>query len=108
MDHTHTGQECAQNLVAEATAMRKKAADERLAAQNDLPGLSFTVRNQAGDELRFTHEEGANPADEARAFCAEHFEAVPPSACVEQMLRSAQRSLEEATVASAAAPRDEL
>ena len=88
--------------------MRQKAAGERMAAQNDLPGLSFTVRNQAGEELRFTHEEGASPADEARSFCADHFESVPQSACVEQMLRSAQRALEEATIASAARPRDEL
>lgn len=100
--------ECVQNLVAEVTAIQEKAASEREAAQSSLPGLSFSVQNEAGEELRFTHEEGANPADEAREFCALHFESVPESACVESMLQSAQRALEEAAVAAAAVPRDEL
>ena len=98
--------ECVQNLVTEVTAMREKTKGERVAAQNSLPGLSFSVRNHAGEELRFTHEEGANPASEARAFCALHFESVPESACVESMLQSAQRALEEATIAPR--QRDEL
>ena len=29
-----------------------------------------------GALLRFTHEEGGDPADEARLFCAEHFSEV--------------------------------
>ena len=63
-----------------------------------------------GALLRFTHEEGGDPADEARLFCAEHFSEVPESACVEHMMRAAQAALEEATAKQAQAPseRDEL
>ena len=64
--------ECARNLAAEEAAMRAKSAVDRDTAQSSLPGLSFTVQSPEGELLRFTHEEGANPADEARAFPAQY------------------------------------
>ena len=64
--------ECARNLAAEEAAMRAKSAVDRDTAQSSLPGLSFTVQSPEGELLRFTHEEGANPADEARPFPAQY------------------------------------
>tara|TARA_B110001452_G_C14926527_1_gene323995 strand:- start:51 stop:533 length:483 start_codon:yes stop_codon:yes gene_type:complete len=85
-------EECAATLAAQVDTVR----DLRTAAQDSLPGLSFTVRNDAGEEVRFSHEEGANPAVEAEAFCELHYSAVPLNDCVQAMLQNAQRALEEA------------
>ena len=85
--------ECTQQLVTQASTLR----GVREEAQQSLPGLSFTVRNPKGQELTFVHEQGANPADEAAAFCSEHFRGVPTPQCVEAMLKNAQMALQEAT-----------
>merc|ERR1711968_313146 len=83
--------ECAANLYSQVAILRK----ERAEAQFALPGLTFTVNNANGETVRFVHEEGANPADEARAFCQEHFPSAPESDCVEAMLQNAKRALDE-------------
>ena len=67
----------------------------RTEAQDSLPGLSFTVRNDAGDEVRFSHEEGTNPAEEAELFCELHFSAVPLHDCVQAMLQNAEAALQD-------------
>lgn len=89
-------EECAQSLAAQVKTVR----DLRVEAQNSLPGLSFNVRNDAGEEVRFSHEEGANPAEEAEAFCIVHYSAVPLNDCVQAMLQNAQMALEEAQKAN--------
>ena len=86
-------EECASKLEDQVDTIRKL----RREAQNNLPGISFTVANRLGKSLKFVHEEGANPGDEARAFCAEHFAEVPESECVDAMLQNAKKALDEAT-----------
>ena len=88
---TVTSEECANNLVEQVTTVRSLRAE----AQQQLPGISFTLKNSQGESLRFVHEEGADPAEEARTFCEAHFDAVPQSDCVEHMLKSAARALDE-------------
>ena len=89
----HTQEQCEAHLIHSVKTQR----DARQKAQDSLPGLSFTVTRGDGEQLRFVHEEGANPADEAAAFCAEHFAEVAQEACVESMLRNAQKAYEEVT-----------
>ena len=83
--------ECAQQLVSQISIM-KGLRDE---AQQALPGISFVVRSPSGAELRFVHEEGANPAVEAQSFCRVHYESVPNGKCVEAMLKNMQRAFME-------------
>ena len=83
--------DCAANLEQQVKLLRH----ERAKAQSQLPGLTFTVNNEQGEELRFTHEEGADPAYEAKLFCLEHFGGVPEKDCVEHMLQNAKRALDE-------------
>lgn len=83
--------DCASNLEGQVALLRK----ERAAAAAQLPGLSFTVNNAAGETIKFVHEEGASPADEARHFCREHFEDVDESSCIDAMLQNAKRALDE-------------
>ena len=84
-------EECAQQLVSQISIMRG-LRDE---AQQALPSISFVVRSPTGEELRFVHEEGANPAVEAQSFCREHYESVPSGKCVEAMLENMQRAFVE-------------
>ena len=84
--------ECTQQLAAQVSTVRGL----RTEAQASLPGLSFTVRNHEGKEVRFSHEQGANPAVEAEAFCELHFSGVPLHDCVEAMLKNAEMALKEA------------
>ena len=84
--------ECTSMLMQQVATMQKL----RLEAQESLPGISFTVQTPEGQQRRFTHEEGANPAEEADAFCELHFSKVPRSDCVEAMLKNAQTALDEA------------
>ena len=67
----------------------------RLRAQKDLPGISFMVGTPEG-EVRFDHESGENPINEAGAFCKRYFQDTPRSKCVEAMLVNAEKAMEEA------------
>ena len=89
--HTINTEECVNNLVNQVTILHK----ERLEAMTALPGITFTVNDANGNTIRFVHEEGANPQDEARAFCLDHFANVPEHECIEAMLENAKRALEE-------------
>ena len=82
---------CAEQLESQVALLR----EERKKAAQRLPGLKFTVNNAAGETIQFIHEEGADPADEARHFCREHFEGVDESQCIEAMLENAKRALDE-------------
>lgn len=84
--------ECAEQLVAQVETVRQL----RLETQQNLPGLSLSVRSPEGEELRFVHEEGANPLEEAEDFCRRHFARVSVSKCIQAMMRNAQMALEEA------------
>jgi hypothetical protein len=83
--------ECVANLVDQVKAIRKL----RLEAAVSLPELSFTVNDPHGVVQRFVHEEGADPAEESRVFCQQHFPDADESQCVEAMLGNAQQALEE-------------
>ena len=84
-------EECTAQLVSQVDLLR----EERLKAQLSIPGLSFTVNNHAGEAIQFAHEEGANPADEARHFCSLHFPDAPESDCVDAMLKNAMRAFDD-------------
>ena len=43
----------------------------------------------------FTHEAGADPAEEARVFCQEHFPQNPETDCVDAMLWNAKAAFDE-------------
>ena len=96
--------ECVGNLVAQVGSIRKA----RQEAAHELPGLTFTVNNHAGETITFVHEEGADPAAEAKVFCAEHFSQVAESDCVEAMLRNAARALEEIKAKYGGGAKDEV
>jgi hypothetical protein len=64
--------------------------------KEELPGISIKVRNAKGEEVQFSHHVGENPADEADAFCTEHFPKAPTADCVEAMLGNLQAGWEEA------------
>lgn len=66
-----------------------------MVACRTLPGLTFTVTDPHGEQVRFVHEEGQNPADESRDFCQNNFPEAPETECVEAMLANAQKALEE-------------
>ena len=83
--------ECIEKLVAQVETIR----GERKKAMEALPGLPFTVNDPSGNIVRFVHEEGANPAVESRAFCAEHFPDADAIECVEAMLANAAKALDE-------------
>ena len=61
--------ECVAKLVEQVKAVR----EARTQAALSLPGLTFTVQNAQGETLRFVHEELADPAEESREFCRQHF-----------------------------------
>ena len=84
--------ECVKNLVEQVSILR----EARSAAQENLPGISFSIQNAYGDIIRFTHEQGENPKDEAAAFCAEHFPDAPTVKCTQAMLENAAKALDEA------------
>ena len=83
--------ECVALLVSQT----EELALARRGAQLDLPGLSMTVHNQKGDEVRFSHEAGADPLIECQAFCDKHFPQVTLQACTTQMLTNLQEAFEE-------------
>ena len=95
--NTHMPAADAQECVDHLEHLVETHRGVRRQAQANLPGLSFTVRSPTSSFLRFVHEEGANPGDEAAAFCAEHFTEVSEEECVEEMLRNMQKAYEEAT-----------
>ena len=109
--HLHEAPEefvaCAQKLVEQVKQIR----ETRTKAMELLPGLSFTVSDEFGHQIKFVHEEGANPFDEAKAFCLEHFpHAKPLEKCVDTMLRNAGQALDDikAQHASGDWPKEEL
>lgn len=83
--------DCIAKLVEQVATIRKMRQD----AAQQLPGITFTVNDPYGNAQRFVHEEGADAADEARAFCAEHFPQTDEGKCVEAMLQNAARALDE-------------
>jgi hypothetical protein len=88
-------QECHQSLLEQVNIVRGIRSD----AQESLPGITFAVGTPSG-KAWFTHEQGANPRHEAYNFCMEHFAPADGSdnvdQCVDAMMQSAQRALEEA------------
>ena len=76
--------ECVSSLVTQVETVRGL----RQRTQTDLPGITFTVRNAEGIEVRFVHEAGQNPRDESQLFCMEHFAKVPIDECIEAVRRS--------------------
>ena len=83
--------ECVDRLVEQVSAIRKMRSE----AQQSLPGITFTVNNAQGVAVKFIHEEGNDPSEEARDFCAEHFPNAPMDQCVEAMLANAGKALDE-------------
>ena len=85
--------ECSETLLTQVTTLEQARAE----AQNNLPSVSFSVRTggEKGEEVRFAHVRGSDPAQEAEQFCALHFSQAPSAACVNQMLENMQRALEE-------------
>lgn len=82
---------CAHSLLNKVSILRK----QRIEAIQELPGITFTVNDAKGNTLRFIHNEGANPANEAKAFCLDHFANVPERECVDAMMQNAKRALDE-------------
>ena len=76
-------EECVGSLVEQVETIRKL----RRETQDALPGITFTVRNAEGQDIRFVHDAGANPRDEAYVFCEQHFAAVPIDDCIEAVRR---------------------
>ena len=83
--------ECVEKLVEQVATVRKLRHDATLS----LPGITFTVNKANGVAVKFVHEEGANPADEAREFCQLHFPGADEGKCVEAMLQNAAKALDE-------------
>lgn len=84
--------DCAEELEKQVQTVRTLRRD----AQLTLPGISFSVRSpESGEELRFVHEEGADPVAEATEFCKLHFPNISEKECIPTMLRNAQEALDE-------------
>lgn len=84
--------ECATNLVEQVRILR----GVRAKAAGTLPGLSFNVQDENGQQVKFTHVEGQNPAEEVHEFCEAHFPSIDSDSCAEAMLKNAQKALDEA------------
>ena len=95
--------ECASTLVHQVSTRRRLRQESAGGRKGGMPEISFDVRTPDGQERRFTHEEGSNPAQEAEAFCELHFSSNVPflrrgafiESCVETMLEKAQKALNE-------------
>ena len=83
--------ECISHLMQQVATVR----DLRQEAIDKLPGMRFTVNDPSGKAQEFVHSEGADPREESRSFCQEHFPQANEGECIEAMLSNAARALDD-------------
>lgn len=86
-----TENECVADIANQVSILR----NEQLQGLQELQPFAFTVRDASGQDIQFIHREGKLLNDEAKYFCLDHFAQFSQRECVQAMINSAKKALDE-------------